>query len=307
MDAKTIMKIKPTLNQFLSQFDDCFGRSVPFLRDLDQTGQNYVAEIPQDTRVRTARPQVLYKAHRRDQRRGRQKQYPRLKVKNNPPAQVRHILNHSPRLRQKKWQTYHVKDGTKGPMVWEVKRLTVWQEDENGLPTPPSQLVIARNVLNPDEIKYFLSNAPESTPTEILLRVAFTRWTVERAFEDSKTELGMAHFEVRQYQSIQRHLILCCLSHLFLSEFCLNHRGEKTRPDGLPGTDSSGPIGPAVDCRTALFPEICPGHQRRDGRHAATKCQGPAIPLSPNDPEITRCRYLAQRHNSLSLESLVAL
>jgi hypothetical protein len=27
MDAKTIMKIKPALNRFLKQFDDCFGRS----------------------------------------------------------------------------------------------------------------------------------------------------------------------------------------------------------------------------------------------------------------------------------------
>jgi SRSO17 transposase len=288
-------------------FDEGYGRSVPFLRDLDQMGQNYVAEIPQDTMVRTVCPQVLYKAHHRDQGRGRQKRYPRLKVKNNPPAEVRHILKHSSRLRQQKWQTYHVKDGTKGPMVWEVKRLTVWQEDENGLPTRPYQLVIARNVLNPDEIKYFLSNAPESTPTEILLKVAFSRWTVERAFEDSKTELGMDHFEVRQYPSIQRHLILCCLSHLFLSEFCLTHRGEKSRPDSLPGTDGSSQTDLAVDCRTAVFPEICPGHQRRHRCHTAAKLKSRPVPSSPNHPEITCSRYLPQRHNSLSMELLVAL
>jgi hypothetical protein len=55
----------------------------------------------------------------------------------------------------------------------------------------------------------------------------FTRWIIERAFEDSKTELRMDHFEVRKFGSIQRHLILSCLSHVFLSEFCWKHRGGK--------------------------------------------------------------------------------
>jgi hypothetical protein len=80
-------------------FDEGYGRSVPFLRELDQMGQNYVAEIPQDTMVRTACPEVLYKARSQDRRPGRQKRYPRLKVKNNAPEEVRHILKHSPRLR----------------------------------------------------------------------------------------------------------------------------------------------------------------------------------------------------------------
>ena len=113
-------------------------------------------------------------------------------------------------------------------MVWQAKRMTVWRADEDGLPGQPCHLVIARNAPDPSETKYFLSNAPESTPVETLLRVAFTRWTIERAFEDSKTELGMDHFEVRQYRSIQRHLILTCLSCVFLNEFYLVHRGEKS-------------------------------------------------------------------------------
>lgn len=288
-------------------FDEGYGRSVPFLRQLDQMGQNFVAEIPQDTMVRTACPEVLYKARPQDRRPGRQKRYPRLKVKNNAPAEVREILKHSPRLRKHAWKTYHVKDGTKGPRVWKAKRLTVWQTEKNGLPSRPYQLVIARNALDPNEVKYFLSNASEMTPTEVLLRVAFTRWTVERAFEDSKTELGMDHFEVRQYRSIQRHLILCCLSHLFISEFCLKHRGEKSPSDGLPGPDGRGPADSAVDRGSALFPEVCPNHQRCHGSHARTKCQSRPLPSPPNPPETTCYRYPTQRHNSLPLESLVAL
>jgi len=73
--------------------------------------------------------------------------------------------------------------------------------------------------LKPDQVKFFLSNAPLDTPVETLLLVAFSRWRIERRFEDSQTELGLDHFEVRQYGAITRHLRLSCVSHLFLAEF----------------------------------------------------------------------------------------
>jgi SRSO17 transposase len=288
-------------------FDEFYGRSGPFLRALDQRGQNYVAEIPVDTMLWTKRPDLLYKDHGRDRRAGRQKHYPRLKVKNNPPVEVRNILTFSPLLRKQAWKSYHVKAGTKGPMVWHAKHLIVWRADEEGLPGQPYHLVIARHALDPLQIKYFLSNAPESTPLETLLRVAFARWTIERAFEDSKTELGMDHFEVRQYRSIQRHLILTCLSHVFLSEFCTGHRGEKSRRDGLPGANGSRETGPVVDHRTALFAEVCPGHRRRFDRYATAKRQGSALPSPPNHSEITCRGYLSQRYNPLLSESSIAL
>lgn len=288
-------------------FDEFYGRSGPFMRVLDQRGQNYVAEVPVDTMLWTKRPDILYKDHSRDRRPGRHKRYPRLKVKNNPPVEVRNILTFSPLLRKQAWKNYHVKDGTKGPMVWQAKHLTVWRADENGLPGQPYHLVIARNALHTSEIKYFLSNSPESTPVETLLRVAFTRWTIERTFEDSKTELGMDHFEVRQYRSIQRHLILTCLSHVFLSEFCLGHRGGKSRSDSLPDTNGSSETGAVVDHWPALFTEVWPSHKRRFGRHATSKRQSSALPSSPNYSEITCCRYISQKHNSLLLESFIAL
>jgi hypothetical protein len=277
------------------------------MRTLDQRGQNYVAEIPVDTMLWTKRPEILYKAHRRDRKRGRQKQYPRLKVKNNPPVEVRNILTFSPLLRKQTWQTYHVKDGTKGPMVWQAKHMIVWRGGEDGLPTQPYHLVIARNALDHSEIKYFLSNAPDSTPVETLLRVAFTRWTIERAFEDSKTELGMDHFEVRRYCSIRRHLILTCVSHVFLSEFCMKHRGEKIHLNTVPGADSSGMLGSFVDNGQAMFAKVRPKNQRHPGRDATANCQGATLPSSQNDTQITCRQYFSQRYNSLLSELRIAL
>jgi len=259
-------------------FDEHYGRNGEFRRALDGLGQNYVAEVPVDLTAWTQRPEVLYKAHARDNKHGRKKYYPRLKVKNNPRVEVRNILSYSRSMQQQAWINYRVKDGTKGPMVWQAKHLLVYLADEHGLPSRPHHLLVARNALNPKEIKYFISNAPEATPVETLLRVAFTRWTIERAFEDSKTELGMDHFEVRKFISIQRHLILSCVSHTFLSEFCLRHKEKKTGPDVVPATDGNRVACSLVGQRRTLFPEIRRNHRSAIGLNATAKRQGSLQP-----------------------------
>jgi hypothetical protein len=183
----------------------------------------------------------------------------------------------------------------------------VYLPDEQGLPTRPYHLLVVRNALDHEEVKYFLSNAPESTSVETLLRVAFTRWVIERAFEDSKTELGMDHFEVRKYLSIQRHLILSCLSHIFLSEFCLKYRGEKLRPDGLPSPDGHSAADPAVGSGRTLFAQVCRTDRRAIGVNPTTQRQSSAQPPSSNNRSFTRHRHQTQRHHQMSLEIPVAL
>ena len=85
---------------------------------------------------------------------------------------------------------------------------------------------MARNVNDWTEVKYFLSNAPAETPLDELLLVAFSRWHVERCFEDQKTELGFDHFEGRSYLGLKRHQTVTAVTHLFLAEV-RSELGEK--------------------------------------------------------------------------------
>jgi SRSO17 transposase len=236
-------------------FDEWYGGKPPFLRGLDELGQNYVGEVPTNFTVWTKPPTVLHRQHASD-RPGPAGKRGRLKVKNNPPVEVRNVAGYSPLFRREDWHTYHVKNGHKGPMVWHAKRIRVWLKDEHGLPSGPHHLLVAINALDPKEVKYFISNAPEDTPIETLLLVAFSRWKIERMFEDGKDELGMDHFEVRTFISVQRHLILSCVSYLFLAEFHQEHRGEKSGPDGGPGSHGHGPAGPDLVCRGPLFASV---------------------------------------------------
>jgi len=288
-------------------FDEGYGGKPPFLRALDALGQTFVAEVPANFTLWTKAPDVLYRAHDRDRRGGRPRAFPRLKVKNNPPSAVRDIGRSSPILRRQPWRTYHVKEGTKGPQVWEAKHLPVWLKDANGLPTRSHHLVVARNVLKPEEVKGFVSNAPEATPTETLLVVAFSRYKIEQMFEITKGELGMDHFEVRHWRSIQRHLILSGVSHLFLAEFHQTHRGEKSGPDRAPDSHGDGPFGADLAPGRTLLAEAGGVHQPPAAYDPTT--QRPRRPQPPQaHPAAAACpRRVSEEPTHVSLAQLVAL
>lgn len=292
-------------------FDEGYGGKPPFLRAIDALGQHYVAEIPVSFVGWTVEPEVLHRDHARDQRVGRPRQCPRLKVRNTPFAEVREILKHSPMLRRVPWVTYRVKDGEKGPMVWEAKAIPFWIKDEDGLPSRPHRLIVARNVLNPDDVKFFLSNAPESVPVETLLLVAFSRWRIERLFEDGKTELGLDHFEVRQWLAIARHLILTSISHLFLAEFRETHRGEKSRPVGRPTPDRHASPGDDVVARRSRPGSLLAPprriHRRAIDLNPGPKRRGPALASQANPPTSTRHRRPVERPPRLQVDHEVAL
>jgi SRSO17 transposase len=288
-------------------FDEGYGGKPPFLRALDEIGQNFVGEVPVSFTAWTCPPSVLYREHAGDRRPGRPRKFPRLRAKNNPPVEVRHIVSYSPLFRREDWQTYHVKDGHKGPMVWKAKRIRVWLQDKNGLPTRPHHLLAAYNVLEPEKIKYFISNAPENTTVETLLLVAFSRWKIERMFEDGKSELGLDHFEVRRFPSIRRHLILSCISSLFLAEFHQAHRGEKSAPDGGPGPHGDEPPGADLDAGRALFPTVCRADWPTDRPHPRTQRQERPQPPQEDLATPARNRPVSTRPTHVSMEAFVAL
>jgi SRSO17 transposase len=288
-------------------FDEWYGGKPPFLRELETMGQNYVAEIPVDTMGWTTPPKVHYRDHARDRQKGQSLPQARLKVRNTPAVEVRNLLTYSPVLRQVPWERFRVKDGEKGPMIWEARRIELWIKDQRGLPVGPYHLVLARPLKKPQEVKYFLSNAPMSTSLEVLLMVAFSRWRIERMFEDSKSELGMKHFEVRKYPSIQRHLVLTCVSHLFLAEFHQQQAGKKSGAHALP--DPHGDLRPGADLvsRRPVFAEAGRSHRRAIGENTEAQSQRPPEPLEDLFEHITREWHHPGEPALLSLATRIAL
>jgi SRSO17 transposase len=213
-------------------FDEGYGGKPEFLREMDARRQPFVAEVPKTFTGWIRAPRVTERPFRR--RRGRRRKTPRLRSGSRPASSVENLLRYSPELRDQPWVRYRVKDGEKGPMVWEVKHAMITVKDGKGLPGMRMHLLVARNVLKPKEIKFFVSNAAEEVSVQTLLLVAFSRWRVERCFEDGKQEVGLDQWEGRRWLGLKRHLILTSVSYLFLARVCRQLRGKKSRPDGVP-------------------------------------------------------------------------
>jgi SRSO17 transposase len=210
-------------------FDEHYGMVNDFLFGLDDRGQFYVGEVPRNCHGWCKKPAPLHKQHHEHTRGVRW-----LKEKNPPVSSVVNLVRHSPAFCQQPWKTWHIKDSEKGPVVWQVKMAPFYLR-RDGRPTYPHWLIAARSPFT-GEIKYFVSNAPPGTPPEVLLYVAFGRYPIERCFEDQKTELGLDHFEVRNYCSLLRHLLITSITSLFLGR--VRQRLKKnTGVNGLPGAD----------------------------------------------------------------------
>ena len=207
---------------FAWTFDEWYGRDGTFLDGLQSLGQNYVAEVPANFCGWVQEPAVLLNPRtERRHKRGRKRHFPRLSAKALPPSEVQNLLVYSRKFQKQRWKKFYIKEGEKGPLVWEVKFSRFYrQQGQDALPGSAHCLMAARNVLAPEEVKYFVSNmlpGSNGITLEELLRIAFSRWPIERCFELAKNEMGMDHFEIRSWRGIHRHLYISQLSQLFCS------------------------------------------------------------------------------------------
>ena len=216
-------------------FDEWYGAKPQFLRGLDARDQMFVGEVHKQYVGWIDPPKVTSRPYRRRRRR-------RIVTGGRPARYIEDLVKNHPDLRAQPWQPYRVKDGAKGPIVWEVKHTMIHPRDADGLPAEkPYHLVIARNVLDRDDVKYFISNAPPETSVQTLLLVAFSRWRIERCFEDQKGEVGLDHYEGRRYIGLKRHLAISSVSYLFLARVRQQLEKKRARADCLPS--ASGGLG----------------------------------------------------------------
>ena len=136
-------------------------------------------------------------------------------------VQVKSLL---PAIELDAWKTVTVRESTKGTVLIDGWRKRVWLWD--GVEKDGRQwwLVITKEKES-EKIKYFVSNADESVSLETLVRVHAQRFWIERCFQDAKTSVGMADYQVRLWNAWQHHMCLVLLAMLFmLQERVLLHK-----------------------------------------------------------------------------------
>ena len=197
-------------------FDEGYGGKPEFLRQLDQRDQLFIGEAPCSFYAWSHLPKTTMKSGKR----GRKRTRPRLVKGQRGSIEIKNLLKYSPVLRDQPWVKFYIKESDKGPVIWEIKGCEIFiRKEKDGAPwDKPLRLIVARNVMNEkeEEIKYFVSNASKDVPLDDLLLTAFSRWRVERSFQDTKQKIGLDHYEGRTYQGLIRHLLLCSLAYYFL-------------------------------------------------------------------------------------------
>jgi SRSO17 transposase len=189
--------------------DALYGDSPAFRDGVAALGLWYFTEVACSTLIWRRHPALVvppWSGH------GRKPSKQRLKTPTNRPYRVDELLT---RLPKGAWVRGTVKEGTKGPIVCEFAFVRV-TECRQGLPASRLWLVIRRNLADPTEVKFYLSNAPETIDSLTLVRMSGMRWPVELSFAEGKTELGMDQYETRSWLGWHHHMLLVLLAHHFL-------------------------------------------------------------------------------------------
>lgn len=192
---------------------------------------------------------------------GRPRKHPRVAA-GAPKAQaVRQIAAQLP---ARAWRRATIKEGSKGPIEADCAFLRVTRA-RRGHPGLAGWLILRRSLQGHNEIKYFLSNAPASCPSAILVRISGLRWPVETALEEAKGELGMDHYETRTWRGWHHHMTQTFLAHHFLVRLRLKLKKSSSvdlgPSPGAVGGHAAAP--PAERARGPRTPALSSGAQLR--------------------------------------------
>jgi SRSO17 transposase len=214
---------------------DClYGNSPDFLDAIDAcVGVTALVAIPSETRCWFQRPPTAEHTYRyKGEARAK-----RVVVDTVPDACT--VAAVAANLPASRWYRRTVSEGTKGPIAYAFarQRVTLCKE---GLPERSVWLVIKRTVGADPVYSYAISNAPASTPLGTLVWLSGMRWAIEQCFAESKTELGMDHYEIRKYAGWHHHMLITMLAHFFLWHLKLKLGKKSPGADGLAAPDLIG-------------------------------------------------------------------
>ena len=120
------------------------------------------------------------------------------------------------------WVRFSAGAGTKGPRLYDWAYLPLATLRANALDAALDQSLwtrglLVRRSLSDGALAYFTTWCPAGTPVEKLVIVEGRRWAIEDAFENAKTELGLAHNESRSWHGWHRHVSLVMLAFAMLA------------------------------------------------------------------------------------------
>jgi len=190
--------------------DSIYGMSPEFIETVDTLPNvTYLVSVTKSIPCWLKRPMTITKQYRWG---GKARTKTVLVNTDSKPMAVGELAKN---INDYFWYRRQVSEGTKGPIVYEFTRRQVVLSAA-GLPQKTVWLLIRRTLGDDPQYSFFISNASSSTRLKTLVWLSGLRWAIEQCFEESKTELGMDHYEVRKFRGWHHHILTCMLAHFFL-------------------------------------------------------------------------------------------
>ena len=108
-----------------------------------------------------------------------------------------------------------VRDTQRGKLVINLAAVRV-RRSKNNIPIPGEYWLLVRQELDGSDIKFSLSNAPITTPIDILAEWQSRRYWVERALQDAKGLAGLDQYRITGWRGWHHHTAMVMLAVLYL-------------------------------------------------------------------------------------------
>jgi len=190
--------------------DSIYGGSPEFIKAVESlAGITYFVSVSKATQCWLKRPMTVTRQYRWG---GKVRTKTALVDTDSKPIRFDELAKN---INDYFWYRRQVSEGTKGPIVYEFTRRQVILSD-GGLPGETVWLLVRRTIGDNPEYSYFVCNGSGRMRLKTLVWLSGLRWAIEQCFEETKTELGMDHYEVRKFRGWHHHMLTCMLAHFFL-------------------------------------------------------------------------------------------
>lgn len=140
---------------------------------------------------------------------------PRMRVRRDATHQPISVCELARALPAASFHTITWREGTQAPLRSRFARVRV-RAAQGGQARGEEWLLIEWPKGEAEPIHYFLSTLPEDISLKDLVGVVKMRWRIERDYLELKQELGLGHYEGRNWRGFHHHASLCIAAYGFL-------------------------------------------------------------------------------------------
>jgi SRSO17 transposase len=203
--------------------DAAYGTEAHWRDQLRAWGLNYAVGVREHTQVWSGAHQPA-PTPRPSPRGGR----PRTRLVINARHAPVSVLEVAQQLPARSLRTVTWREGTNSPLRSRFAALRV-RAANAGRARAEEWLLIEWPRTEAKPVHYWLCTLPPSTALKHLVATAMGRWRIERDYQELKSELGLHHYEGRNWRGFHHHASLCIAAYGFLMRERLRSKKNSAR------------------------------------------------------------------------------